>query len=103
MRVRVRLRVRVQTRVPGFRLRTPHRFETACLSTGAAVIAKPASIIFLPCLWAARCVPFTMALERDATVFSVMLSGTGKGLAGEVVMGSGIRFTLGTFVKRHAR
>ncbi len=87
VRVRVRLRVRVRDRVSGFRLRTPHRFETACLSTGAAVMAKPASTIFLPTLWAARCVPFTMAAERDATVFRIMLSVKGKGSEGEVVIG----------------
>jgi hypothetical protein len=86
VRVRVSLRVRVQDRVPGFRLRTPHRFETACLNTGAAVMAKPTSTTFFPTLWAARCVPFTMAAERDVTVFRIMLSVQGKGSEGEVVI-----------------
>jgi hypothetical protein len=67
--------------VPGFRLRTPHSFDAACFSAGAAVMAKPALTIFLPTLWAARCVSFTIAADRDATVLSIMLvyEGEAKG------------------------
>ncbi len=86
VRGRERRRVRVHDGVPGFRLRTPHRLETACLSTGAAAMAKPASATFFPTLWAARCVPFTMEAERDATVLRTMLSVKEKGSEGEVVI-----------------
>jgi hypothetical protein len=68
------MRVCLTEGVPGFRLRTPHSFETACFSAGAAVMTKPASTMFLPTLWAARCVPFTIAAEkRGAAVLSIML------------------------------
>jgi hypothetical protein len=66
-------------------------------------MAKPASTIFLPTLWAARCVPFTMTAERDATVFRITLSVKGNGSEGEVVIGESIRVTLGTFAKKPAR
>ena len=59
--------------IPGFRLRTPHSVDTAFFKAGSAEIAKPAATVFLPTLWAARCVPFTIAADRDATVFSFML------------------------------
>ena len=60
------------------RSRTPQILETTSLSTVGAVMAKPASTIRLPCLCAARCVPFTIAAERDATVFKRMLVVTGR-------------------------
>ena len=41
-------------------------------------MAKPASTIRLPFLCAARCVPLTIAAERDATVFKRMLVFTGR-------------------------
>ena len=61
--------------LPGFRRRTPHNAETAALTTGSAVKARPAATRVLPTLWEGRCVPFTIADESVATVRSLRLFG----------------------------